>query len=208
MSFESEALSGESVNIERAVIIGGGIGGIAAAAALKEHANEVLIIEKDVLHEAPTPRKGAPQDEQLHNLLSRAQIHLDELMPGFTDDLIAHGAGNASASTQTHVFELGTVMPERDLGLRLMSAWRPIIEHVGRTHIGQADNVVLQGLSRVTGIHLADGAVSGVLLEGDKEELIESDLVVDASGVATHADRWLLDLGRRIDIKTKTHDHI
>lgn len=181
---------------ERAVVIGSGIGGLAAGAALQEICSDVIICEKDQIPLEPTTRRGVPQDEQLHNLLTRAQVHLEELMPGFCDALREQGAGDANVSTETHVYELGIQMPERDLGLRLMSSWRPKIEHAARGILASADNVSIRGLTRATGLITDKNNVRGLRVETDNGvEVIETPLVIDASGTGSKAHKWLRDLG-------------
>lgn len=181
---------------ERAVVIGSGIGGLAAGAALQEYCEEVIICEKDQIPLEPTARRGVPQDEQLHNLLTRAQVHLEELLPGFSDALRQQGAGDANVSTETHVYELGIQMPERDLGLRLMSSWRPKIEHAARGILAKADNVSLRGLTRATCLVKDNNSVRGLKIETEGGvETIETPLVIDASGTGSKAHKWLRELG-------------
>lgn len=182
---------------ERAVVIGSGVGGLAAAAALQESCEEVIVCEKDQIPTEPVTRRGVPQDEQLHNLLTRAQRHLEELMPGFCDALRQQGAGDASVSAETHVYELGIKMPERDLGLRLMSSWRPKIEHAARGVLVKADNITLRGLTRATGLITdSKNRVRGLRVESDQGlEVVETPLVIDASGTGSKAHKWLRELG-------------
>lgn len=182
--------------LERAVVIGSGIGGLAAGAALQEICNEVIIYEKDQIPLEPTTRKGVPQDEQLHNLLTRAQEHLEELMPGFCESLRQQGAGDANVSLETHVYELGIQMPERDLGLRLMSSWRPKIEYAARELLAGADNVSLRGLSRANGLITdSDNTVRGLIIEDEQgSRTLDASLVIDASGTGSKAHKWFKEL--------------
>ncbi|HUD05442.1 MAG TPA: FAD-dependent oxidoreductase [Candidatus Saccharimonadales bacterium] len=181
------------LRFERAIVIGSGMGGIAAAAALRENCDDVVVLEKDEIPTQPISRRGVPQDEQLHNLLTRSQRHLEELLPGFCEALSQRGAGSATVSTETHVYELGVQMPERDIGLRLMSAWRPVIEYVARGILLDSKNIAFQGLSRVTGLVASDGKVEGVKLEDNKR--LEAPLVIDATGTGSKAHKWFRELG-------------
>lgn len=194
--------TGESINLakpvfERGVVVGCGMGGIAAAAALKDCCEEVIVIEKDKIPDEPISRRGVPQDEQLHNLLTRAQIHLDELLPGFCDYLRFQEVGDAIVSTETHVFELGMQMPERNLGLRLMSAWRPKIEHTARELLMNADNISLRGLTRATGLAIDKESYVRGLRVSDRRgsSVVDTPLVVDSSGTGSRAHEWLRELG-------------
>lgn len=196
---EAELVRANSSNaFDRAVVIGCGMGGIAAAAALKDYCNEVVIIEKDAIPSEPVSRRGVPQDEQLHNLLSRAQQHFEELLPGFIGSLSEQGVGDANVAQETHVYELGTRMPERNLGLRLMSAWRPVIEHSARSILLKNNNVALHDLIRVAGLkHSSSGEVCGVEVESSDSsgKVIEAPIVVDASGTGSKANKWLRACG-------------
>jgi 2-polyprenyl-6-methoxyphenol hydroxylase-like FAD-dependent oxidoreductase len=61
----------------RAVIVGAGIAGLAAAASLAPFFETVELLDKDELPDTPRSRKGVPQDLQVHILLKGG-----ELMPG------------------------------------------------------------------------------------------------------------------------------
>ncbi len=178
---------------ESAVVLGCGIAGLMAAAALRNHFDDITIVERDTLPKSPSPRKGVPQDEQLHNILGRAQMDFEHLIPGVLDNLRKAGAADASVGDQTHVHELGIAMPERELGLRLMSAWRPSIEHVMRGMITEDARVHIKGVRRAVGVRLdQDGAIGGAVIETEKgQELMPASMVVDATGSASHALRWL-----------------
>lgn len=193
----------------RAVVIGAGISGIAAAAALRETFDEVLMLERDVLPEAARPRRGVPQGGQLHNLLSRGHGHLDALLPGFRNALVRSGGVCANVASQTHVFELGIRMPESDLGMSLYSASRPVIEKVARDILLSSTNVDIREATSATAISVGVGnRVSGVDVESThRREHIPAEVVVDASGAGTHAGPWLADCGAdRPSMVTRRHD--
>lgn len=185
---------------ERAVVIGCGIGGLAAAAALRNHYEEVVILERDTIPDNPESRRGVPQDNQLHNLISCAQINLEKLIPGFLDSLREAGAGEASVADETHVYELGIRMPERDLGLRLMSAYRPVIEHVARKKLQEDGQVAIKGLVRATGLQISrSGGLRGVTVDTEEgAKTIPASIVVDATGSASPVHRWLEDNGQQM----------
>lgn len=185
-------------SLGRVVVAGAGVAGLAAAAALAGRCEELVIVEPDRLPESPVERRGVPQSRQLHNLLGRAQRHLEELFPGFTAGLDSIEAARAPIATATHVFELGVRMPERDLGMELWSATRPAVEWLCRELLPAPGVVWLEG-SRVTGLRLSDGAtgraVTGVEVAGDTRRLIDADIVIDASGAGTRATSWLESAG-------------
>jgi cation diffusion facilitator CzcD-associated flavoprotein CzcO len=51
---------------QRAIVVGGSIGGILAARVLSDHFDEVTIIERDSRTGVGEPRKGAPQGRNVH----------------------------------------------------------------------------------------------------------------------------------------------
>ena len=54
--------------------------------------DEVTTVERDRLPEAYEFRKGVPQGRHAHGLLARGREVLEQLFPGFTDELLAQGA--------------------------------------------------------------------------------------------------------------------
>src|SRR5204863_7003351 len=52
----------------------------------------VTVVERDALSTDPAPRRGVPQGRLIHALLARGAQVLDELFPGFLDQLVASGA--------------------------------------------------------------------------------------------------------------------
>lgn len=185
------------MTFERVVVLGAGIAGVAAAAALRPVCGEVVMVERDALPTAPRSRRGVPQGKQLHQLLARAQMHLESLLPGFCARLQAAGAGTIRVADETHVFELGVHMPERDLGLRLISAPRPVIEHVAREILLEGGRMSIREGVRAVGLRASSGGeVTGVEVDtGGVLETIPARLVVDATGSASLAPQWLEALG-------------
>src|SRR5919112_3534023 len=76
----------------RAVVVGAGIGGLAAARALADHFEQVVVLERDVLATDAGHRAGTPQSRHLHVLLAGGLRALNELFPGFEQDLVQAGA--------------------------------------------------------------------------------------------------------------------
>jgi 2-polyprenyl-6-methoxyphenol hydroxylase-like FAD-dependent oxidoreductase len=169
---------------------------VCAAAALAERFDHVLVLERDALPATPQPRRGVPQSAQLHNLLAGAQAGLEVVLPGFCAELEAAGGVRARVSADTHVHELGIRMPERDLGLSLMCAPRPVIEHVARTMVGRLPGVeILQG-AQATGVRIEAGSVRSVLATiGDDHRELPAEVVVDATGAAAESAEWLAAAG-------------
>src|SRR3979411_199670 len=77
---------------KRAIVMGAGISGVAAARALADHFEEVVVFERDEFPSDATPRPGAPQGKQAHGLLGGSVKALGELFPDFAGDLVRAGA--------------------------------------------------------------------------------------------------------------------
>jgi 2-polyprenyl-6-methoxyphenol hydroxylase-like FAD-dependent oxidoreductase len=169
-----------------ALVLGGGPAGLLAAAALDRCGVDVLIVDQD---EPPTAdadgRDGVPHGAQLHNLLGRGQQHFEELLPGYLEALVSAGGSAADVASQTHVFELGIQMPERALGLQLLSAPRTLIEGVARALLSWT--VKQQWATRVLGLRMSADRVSGVETSAGP---LGAGLVVDALGANSPVSRW------------------
>jgi 2-polyprenyl-6-methoxyphenol hydroxylase-like FAD-dependent oxidoreductase len=77
---------------EQAIVIGGGMGGLAAAGALANHFEKVVVLERDFLPPNVSERPGTPQCRHIHALLAGGQRALHELFPAFEHDLARAGA--------------------------------------------------------------------------------------------------------------------
>jgi 2-polyprenyl-6-methoxyphenol hydroxylase-like FAD-dependent oxidoreductase len=173
----------------RAVVVGAGIGGLSMAGALASHFEQVEIIERDRLTASPASRSGTPQDRHPHGLLAGGLKALAEIFPGFECDLARAGAVPVSVAREMQ-FERPDVgaLPRRDFGISLLCASRPLIELVLRRRAEAVANITLRPECRVTGIVARAGntAVCGIRFErgSERPEMLEADLVVDASGRA------------------------
>jgi 2-polyprenyl-6-methoxyphenol hydroxylase-like FAD-dependent oxidoreductase len=171
----------------RAVVVGAGIGGLSAAGALAKHFDEVVVLERDRLAKSAGSRRGTAQDGHPHALLAGGQQALDEIFPGFAMDLVRAGAVRIQLAQDVR-YERADVgaLPQRDLGLSLLGASRPLIEFVLRNRAMAIANIGLRTECRVTEIVpvAAGAAVRGVRFDAASggSEMLEADLVVDASG--------------------------
>jgi len=76
----------------RAVVVGGGIGGLSVAGALAGYFEQVDVLERDRLTASAGSRPGTAQDRHTHGLLAGGRKALDEMFPGFERDLAEAGA--------------------------------------------------------------------------------------------------------------------
>ena len=171
----------------RAVVIGAGISGLTAAAALADHFGQVVVLERDALPPAAAPRAGTPQAHHVHGLLAGGLKALEQLLPGIEQDLLRAGALPLNGSLEVRVERPGfDPYPARDLGVTTIAASRALIEFVLRTRVECLPTVKLQSPCRVRSILFApDGSrATGVRVDdadGQTREM-NADLVIDASG--------------------------
>jgi 2-polyprenyl-6-methoxyphenol hydroxylase-like FAD-dependent oxidoreductase len=171
----------------QAVVIGAGIAGLAAARALSDHFEQVVVLERDSLGDGPVHRPGTPQSRHPHGLLIGGQRALSELFPGFERDLVEAGAVLVRSNIDIRVERPGyDPFPQRDLGLLSYALSRPAIDFAVRLRLRSCANISLRDRCRVSELLTSpDGtAVTGVRFEegGAGSQALRADLVVDASG--------------------------
>ena len=170
----------------QAVVIGAGIAGLAAARALSDHFEQVVVLERDSLSDGPVHRPGTPQSRHAHGLLVGGQRALSELFPGFERDLVEAGAVLVRSNIDIRFERPGDPVPQRDLGLMNYALSRPAIEFAVRKRLRSCANISLRDRCRVSELSASpDGtAVTGVRFEegGVASQELPADLVVDASG--------------------------
>jgi len=134
----------------QAVVIGAGIAGLAAAGALSDHFEQVVVLERDSLSDGPVHRPGTPQSRHAHGLLVGGQRALSALFPGFERDLVEAGAVPVGASIDTRFERPGyDPFPQRDLGLVSYALSRPAIEFAVRKRLRSCANISLRDRCRV-----------------------------------------------------------
>jgi hypothetical protein len=77
---------------DRAVVMGGGMAGLATARVLSDHYREVILVERDRLRIGPEQRRGVPQGGHAHGILAGGRNALEKLFPGISKDLLSGGA--------------------------------------------------------------------------------------------------------------------
>lgn len=178
--------------MKHAVIIGGGMAGLVAAAVAARHFEQVALIEKDTLPVAPYPRKAVPQGNHVHALLKSGEMFLSELFPEFREEALTSGCLEFRVRSQWRTYGLEGWIEPVDIGLTALSQTRPLIEHVLRRLVSKLSNVAF-----ITGTveDLRNGdTTTGVLFSGSTSEELEADLVIDTSGRGGGTLRWLASL--------------
>jgi 2-polyprenyl-6-methoxyphenol hydroxylase-like FAD-dependent oxidoreductase len=192
---------------KRAVVIGAGMAGLTAAAALADRFDQVVVLERDILPSEPAYRAGTPQARHVHGLLFSGQRALSELFPGFEQDLARAGAVPLRAGLDVRVERAGyDPFPQRDLGWSGYAASRPTIERAVRQRVESRATTTLRQRCRVKEVLASpDGAaVTSVRCENDSgaSETIAADLVVDASGRGGPTLALLQSIGRPLPEET------
>src|SRR3954452_11847510 len=162
----SEPPTGRRVLFRRAVVLGGSVAGLMAARVLSDHADEVVIIERDDLAaldvsdgdiaadpiDAIGPRRGVPQGSQVHALLPSGQIQLERWFPGFVDSALSAGA--VSPPPDGFRFYMDgdlRAAPQGEPGMPALISSRPFLEALVRHRVLALPNV-----------RLVTGAVEGL----------------------------------------------
>ncbi|MEU4167296.1 pyridine nucleotide-disulfide oxidoreductase [Streptomyces sp. NPDC026665] len=183
----------------RAVVIGGSVAGMLAAAALFRSMDEVIVLERDELPDGPSPRKRIPQARHAHILLPSGRDAIQELLPvaDVHGRLLASGAREQPLTAMLGFGPQGWYRrwPTVTEDLLLTCCSRDLLDWTLRdavlgttpVRVRRAEALSLLGTAdRVTGVR--------VLADGLQEDL-RADLVVDASGRGSRAEHWLEALG-------------
>jgi 2-polyprenyl-6-methoxyphenol hydroxylase-like FAD-dependent oxidoreductase len=186
--------------LKQAVVIGAGMGGLAAAKAVAAHFERVIVFERDVLPDAPAPRPGTPQARHTHGLLAGGCHALERLFPGIGLDLVEAGAVPMRMRCDMR-FEVPGFdpLPRRDLGFDQFGLSRPALERVVRRRVEREPNIEFRPRMRVTELIASpeNRSVAGVRFEETRgtSGSLATDLVVDASGRASPTLRFLEAIG-------------
>ena len=202
-----EVTSKHSYLGKRAIVVGAGLGGLSTARVLSDHFGEVVILDRDELPEDAIPRPGVPQDKHPHALLGGGLKALENLFPGFGNQLRRAGAEPIDPG-----FDMLFEVPGRDVWPKIKLSWstyamsRPLIERTLRRQVERIGNIKVRGECRVlsivneSNVHAATGiqcqTVNGSL------ETLKSDLIVDASGNGSLTVEFLKSTGRRRPAET------
>jgi 2-polyprenyl-6-methoxyphenol hydroxylase-like FAD-dependent oxidoreductase len=186
---------------DHAVVVGGSMAGLLAARVLGETYASVTLVDRDVLADDASHRRGVPQARHAHGLLARGREALEELLPGLTDELVALGAPTFDLQDEVRWVNSGHLLRRAPSGLLGLGVSRPLLESRVRARVRALPDVVVLDGCDATGLEgSADGRrVTGVRLlhrgADGGEQVLPADLVVDASGRGSRSPQWLVALG-------------
>jgi len=196
---------------DRAAVLGASMAGLLAARVLADSYRRVTIVERDLLPEAGSQRKGVPQGRHAHALLPRGAQILGELFPGLLAGLAAGGVP-VLRSPREFRFVLGGHLLSQggEPGEPVYAQSRPYLEHQVRDRVRALPGVTVWDRCAVAGLVTTparDRVVGArVLPEGGGDQILAADLVVDATGRGGRTPAWLTELGydppaeERIDV--------
>ncbi|WP_254767423.1 FAD-dependent oxidoreductase [Salinilacihabitans rarus] len=174
---------------ERAVVIGASMAGLLAARVLADAFDEVTVVDRDPLPDEPIARRGVPQAEHIHVLLEGGRATLEDLFPGYGEELLAAGGLVIDNARDVGFYSEGDFLAEGPRRIPLYCATRPLYERLVRRRVAALDGVHLRQGCRFRTYRVDDAGttVEGAAVtdeEGGTEDLA-ADLVVDATGRAS-----------------------
>lgn len=181
-----------SPNLRHAIVLGGGICGLATAGVLSRHFEQVTVVEQDRYGEAGVPRLHAPQGAHIHILLAGGLMTLTRLVPTLPAMLDEQGLESGDLTEHTRAAYNGRWLPRVHSGIPIRVCTRGHVEGAllrdvrGRKRITLRDGHSLVGFlgeGRITGVRLASGSSAA--------EDLTADLVVDAMGRGSPTARLL-----------------
>ncbi|MFJ5259562.1 NAD(P)/FAD-dependent oxidoreductase [Streptomyces sp. NPDC088387] len=182
----------------RAVVIGAGLAGLLAAAALTDAVDEVLVLERDELPEGPEHRRGLPQGRHAHLLMAGGMAAMEELVPGarLRKDLLAAGAHEISLGRDMLALTPdGWFRRWRHEGPQMITCTRALLDWTVRQAVLDNTGVEIR-TGQVVGLLGNDRRVRGVRVTADGVDTdLDADFVVDASGRGSRVLKWLDSLG-------------
>jgi len=196
--------------LDRAIVVGGSLAGLAAAAALAPRCGGVTLVERDRLPARPGRRPGTPQAAHVHILLRRGQDELERLLPGLGAELVRDGAEAIDPAADLMWRTPYGWAPRFPTRLSKLACSRDLVEWCVRKRL----------LERFPHVEVLDGTVaSEPVADGGRvvglrvrsaggERVLRGDLLVDAAGRGSAAPDWLVALGAGRPEETVVDPHM
>ena len=204
-------------NRRHAVVLGGSLAGLLAARVLSDNFDRVTLLERDAYPENTEVRKGIPQANHVHALMLRGRQILEELFPRLQDEMIAAGAPLVDMANDVAWYTRAGWSVRFPSELKVLAFTRPMLDLHVRRRLAQnpkveiCDNVeVLRVLRYPQSNQLTGVLVSPRAFDADRRvaKQLNADLIVDATGRASRAPRWLKDLGYEPPDETIVDAHL
>jgi 2-polyprenyl-6-methoxyphenol hydroxylase-like FAD-dependent oxidoreductase len=178
------------VDVNSAIVMGGGAAGLAAALLLARDGHRVTLIDRDDLEAGDSAqrspewaRSGVPQFLQPHGFIPRGRSELRRHLPDVYEALLAAGASEVDTRPK-----LGGVVTDADEELQYLAVRRPLIEWALRRAAEAEPGLAIEPCRHVDGLLVDGKRVIGARIDG---VAVVADLVVDALGRRTPCAEWL-----------------
>ncbi|KAB1947295.1 FAD-binding oxidoreductase [Micromonospora sp. ALFpr18c] len=181
----------------RVVVLGGSITALFAASALSEGYREVVLVDRDELIDVWDARRGAPQGRHINGLIARGSRAMEDLFPEITAQMVTAGCPLTDLAGTVKWYMNGRPLAQTRAGLTCVAARRPVMEAHVRRRIAALKNVTFMERTDITGLVFSTdkSRVIGARVqrqgEGNREETLTADLVVDATGRGSRTPVWL-----------------
>lgn len=186
---------------EHAIVIGASIAGLTSAFVLARHFKHVTLIERDILYDTDSFRKGVPQARHAHGLTSQGALALESLFPGIGHELELAGAPVFDHGESMNTWISTGHIPFSWADLPLQVCTRPLLETCIRLQVMNVANIECIDGHEVIQLQMTGSYISGVHIralpasENAGSRLLQADWVVDASGRFSRMPQWLEQLG-------------
>jgi 2-polyprenyl-6-methoxyphenol hydroxylase-like FAD-dependent oxidoreductase len=188
---------------KHAVVLGASMAGLLAARVLADFYATVTVIERDTLHDTAAVRRGVPQGRHAHGLLMRGAQALEDLFPGFLNELADDGAEVFDGTDLSKLYFCMNGHLAIRIGaaedLRSCSTTRPFLEFHVRRRVRALRNVNFLDDHDVADVcTMTSGRVTGALAVDRTDHVeseLEADLVVDATGRGARTPALLKRVG-------------
>lgn len=179
------------------VVLGGGLAGMLAAAAVAGLAERVTVIERDTLEQGAVHRPGVPQARHVHVLWSGGARAIESLLPGTLAVLMENGARRINISEDFVCLTAHGWLPRVRGDEFAMVGTRHLLDWIVRQQATALPQVEVRDRTDAVSLTGDRARISGVQIrtaDGATEDL-EADLVIDATGRGSRARQWLTALG-------------
>jgi 2-polyprenyl-6-methoxyphenol hydroxylase-like FAD-dependent oxidoreductase len=169
---------------EHAVVVGAGIAGLLATRVLTDAFDRVTLLERDPLPDDVGARRGTQQANHVHILLEAGRVTLEDLVPGYGDEITDDGGLVVDAGTEVQYYQDGAFFASGRQRHPMLCASRPLFESTLRRRVRAYDGVSIRAACHVSDYRVDPaGDVTGVAVRTpDGPDEIQADLVVDATG--------------------------
>ncbi|MDH5403313.1 MAG: hypothetical protein OEY49_12530, partial [Candidatus Heimdallarchaeota archaeon] len=186
--------------MSRAIIIGTGMAGKLTAKVISPYVDEVIMIERNKLDVGKEVRKGIPQGNHFHALLSRGYQIINNLFPK-TDELMKLHNGNKIDMGQDFTwYHCGIWKKKHHMDIETYVSSRPLLDWILLQQVKEIKNVKILDNTRVVNLiyNKIYNQVIGVKITKEGNLIpteLTANIVIDTSGRSTKTEKWFEDLG-------------